>query len=70
MGCNDNECALCSDMHWEYKEIELDLAGGKYALANMNKLGREGWELICMVPNHSSTFYFKRKVRTTCQSSK
>lgn len=36
---------------WEYKEVQaVDLQGGR-----ANDLGREGWELICILPEGDRT---------------
>jgi hypothetical protein len=49
---------------WEYRVIEKDLAGASFSEADLNLLGRDGWELIGTVPLASKVqFYFKRAQR-------
>jgi hypothetical protein len=49
---------------WEYRLVEKDLADDAFAEADLNLLGRDGWELVGMVPLAEKVqFYFKRAQR-------
>jgi hypothetical protein len=49
---------------WEYRLIEKDLADDSFSEADLNLLGRDGWELVGTVPLTAKVqFYFKRAQR-------
>ena len=47
---------------WEYKQIVRDLSAEKLPTdAELNALGRDGWELVTVISRESGVyFYFKR----------
>lgn len=47
---------------WEYKRLTRPTDTPEVDEADLNALGREGWELVGVVPGPTSThFYFKRE---------
>lgn len=47
---------------WEYKRLTRPTDAPEVDEADLNALGRDGWELVGVVPGPTSThFYFKRE---------
>ena len=54
-------------MKWEYKvELTTEIKSEK-----MNKLGEQGWELVCVIPSngYERELYWKRKVEDNLQTN-
>ena len=45
---------------WEYTTLAASVLNRKKTQEQLNELGRQGWELVCVCD--SVYFYFKRKV--------
>jgi hypothetical protein len=52
-------------MKWEYREKPLDPCYPIEWTEQLNNLGRDGWELVCVLPQHEGTWHqaiFKRPI--------
>jgi hypothetical protein len=47
-------------IQWEYKEVAGSAWSGKLCLAELNELGKQGWELVSAPGFFERIWYFKR----------